>query len=204
MHHSISAGGGVTNNGSTMGGANKQPADKEIKSAEKDCAKLDNKRRKAEESVKRADVEYYTLCIRAERARVEWEMSVLRGSTILQAHETQRLTSLKQFLSDYLKYSNQMNPSMNQIVERLAPHVNACNVQKDLTVVKNIRRASEGPSEQLLPDFYCEHTTLAMNRERRKHVRNNRREFIQTINYPFSICIGPGETVAIGTNRSGA
>lgn len=144
--------------------------EKEIKTAEKDCVKLDNKRRKAEESVKRADVEYYTLCIRAERARVEWEMSVLRGSTILQNHENHRLTSLKTYLTDYLKFSNQMNPSMNQIVERLAPHVNACNVQKDLNVVKNIRRASEGPSEQLLPDFYCEHTTLAMNRERRKHV----------------------------------
>lgn len=35
---------------------------------EKD-SKLDGKRRKAEESVKRADVEYYQLCVRAERAR---------------------------------------------------------------------------------------------------------------------------------------
>lgn len=132
---------------------------------------MDNKRRKAEDLVKRADVEYYTLCIRAERARVEWEMSVLRGSSILQNHENQRLTCLKNYVADYLKFSNLMNPSLNQIVERLAPVVNACNVQKDLTVVKNIRRSSEGPSEQLLPDFYCEHTTLAMNRERRKHVR---------------------------------
>lgn len=35
---------------------------------EKD-SKLDVKRRKAEESVKRQDVEYYQLCVRAERAR---------------------------------------------------------------------------------------------------------------------------------------
>lgn len=35
---------------------------------EKD-SKLDGKRRKAEESVKKADVEYYQLCVRAERAR---------------------------------------------------------------------------------------------------------------------------------------
>ncbi|XP_037028589.1 nostrin isoform X2 [Bradysia coprophila] len=148
---------------------NHKTPEKEIKNAEKDCAKLDNKRRKAEDLVKRADVEYYTLCIRAERARVEWEMSVLRGSTILQNHENQRLTCLKNYVADYLKFSNIMNPSLNQIVDRLAPVVHACNVQKDLTVVKNIRRSSEGPSEQLLPDFYCEHTTLAMNRERRKH-----------------------------------
>lgn len=144
--------------------------DKEIKNAEKDCAKLDNKRRKAEESVKRADVEYYTLCIRAERARIDWEISVLRGSSVFQNHEHQRLQSLKAYMSTYLKLSNDMNPNFAAIVERLTPHVNACNVQKDLAVIKNIRRVSEGPSEQLLPDFYCEHTTLAMNRDRRKHV----------------------------------
>lgn len=144
--------------------------DKEIKNAEKDCAKLDNKRRKAEESVKRADVEYYTLCVRAERARIDWEISVLRGSTVFQSQEHQRLQSLKNYLTTYLKISNDMNPNLSTIVERLTPHVNACNVQKDLAVIKNIRRVSEGPSEQLLPDFYCEHTTLAMNRDRRKHV----------------------------------
>lgn len=145
-------------------------AEKEFKNAEKDCAKLDNKRRKAEESVKRADVEYYTLCIRAERARIDWEISVLRGSSILQSHEQQRLQNLKSYLTNYLKLSSDMNPNFGTIVERLAPHINACNAQKDLAVVKNIRRISEGPSEQLLPDFYCEHTTLAMNRDRRKHV----------------------------------
>lgn len=144
--------------------------DKEIKNAEKDCAKLDNKRRKAEESVKRADVEYYTLCIRAERARIDWEISVLRGSSVFQSHELQRLQNLKTYLTTYLKLSNDMNPNFAAIVERLTPHVTACNVQKDLAVIKNIRRVSEGPSEQLLPDFYCEHTTLAMNRDRRKHV----------------------------------
>lgn len=30
---------------------------------------METKRRKAEDSVKKADVEYYTYCIRAERAR---------------------------------------------------------------------------------------------------------------------------------------
>lgn len=38
------------------------------RNGEKD-SQLDVKRRKAEESVKRADVEYYQLCVRAERAR---------------------------------------------------------------------------------------------------------------------------------------
>lgn len=160
-----------SSNGSNMLTLHKTSSvDKEMKNAEKDCAKLDNKRRKAEESVKRADVEYYTLCIRAERARIDWEISVLRGSSVFQSHEHQRLQSLKSYLTTYLKLSNDMNPTLTTIMERVAPHVNACNVQKDLAVIKNIRRVSEGPSEQLLPDFYCEHTTLAMNRDRRKHV----------------------------------
>lgn len=150
--------------------SNHKSPEKESKVAEKDCVKLDNKRRKAEESVKRADVEYYTLCIRAERARVEWEMAVLKGSTILFSQESQRLATLKANLSDYLKFAQQMNPSSIELCDQLNALIATCNVHKDMHVVKNIRRAAEGPSEQLLPDFYCEHTTLAMNRERRKHV----------------------------------
>lgn len=158
----------VQNAGKTADGGAQQQQQQQ-KTVDKDCAKLDNKRRKSEASVKRADVEYYTLCVRAERARVEWELSVLRGSTILQQHEQQRLAGLHTQLADYLRFSQLMNPAAYPLCERLAPAVAACNVQKDLAVVSNIRRAAEGPSEQLLPDFYCEHTTLAMNRERRKH-----------------------------------
>uniref|UniRef100_A0A1Q3G0L6 Nostrin n=1 Tax=Culex tarsalis TaxID=7177 RepID=A0A1Q3G0L6_CULTA len=142
--------------------------DKESKSSEKDSSKLDTKRKKAEESVKKADVEYYTLCIRAERARVDWEMSVLRGSSMLQSLENQRLSHFKNYVSSYFRLASEMNPVLAKIADRLGPQVQMCNVQKDLEVLKNIRRATEGPSEQLLPDFYCEHTTLAMNRERRK------------------------------------
>ncbi|XP_067639286.1 nostrin isoform X2 [Eurosta solidaginis] len=150
-------------------GPNKLAAEKEIKSAEKDCAKLDSKRKKAEEAVKRADVEYYTLCVRAERARVDWEMAVLRGSSLLQNIENQRLVNMKNFIANYSRLTSNMNPILDGLIQRLQPQVDACNVLKDMQVVKNIRRNSEGPSEQLLPDFYCEHTTLAMNRERRKH-----------------------------------
>ncbi|KAL9883458.1 nostrin isoform 2-T7 [Glossina fuscipes fuscipes] len=150
-------------------GANKAAAEKEIKSAEKDCAKLDQKRKKAEEAVKRADVEYYTMCVRAERARVDWEMAVLRGSTLLQTIENQRLINMKNFISNYTRLTANMNPVLDGLLQRLEPQTESCNVMKDMQIIKNIRRNAEGPSEQLLPDFYCEHTTLAMNRERRKH-----------------------------------
>uniref|UniRef100_A0A182NP94 Nostrin n=1 Tax=Anopheles dirus TaxID=7168 RepID=A0A182NP94_9DIPT len=142
--------------------------EKEVKVSEKDSSKLEGKRKKAEEAVKKADVEYYTLCIRAERARVDWEMSVLRGSSMLQTLESQRLAQFKTHVSDYLKLSAEMSPLLTKTIDRLGPQVAVCSVAKDLDVLKNIRRATEGPSEQLLPDFYCEHTTLAMNRERRK------------------------------------
>ncbi|KAH8236014.1 hypothetical protein KR032_012281 [Drosophila birchii] len=150
-------------------GPNKQAAEKELKSAEKDCVKLDNKRKKAEEAVKRADVEYYTLCVRAERARVDWEMAVLRGSAQLQSSEQQRLGNMHNFAQQYARLIADMNPILGGLNARLQPQLEACNVSKDMQVVRHIRRNSEGPSEQLLPDFYCEHTTLAMNRERRKH-----------------------------------
>lgn len=147
-------------------GSNRSSTEKDAK--EKDCTKLDNKRKKAEDAVKRADVEYYQLCIRAERARVDWEITVLRGSSMWQALENQRLTHFKDYVKQYHQLSADMSPLMEKIVQRIEPQITNCNVQKDLAVLKNIRRASEGPSEQLLPDFYCEHTTLAMNRERRK------------------------------------
>ncbi|XP_030242903.1 uncharacterized protein LOC108655762 [Drosophila navojoa] len=150
-------------------GPNKLAAEKELKSAEKDCAKLDNKRKKAEEAVKRADVEYYTLCVRAERARVDWEMAVLRGSSQLQSSEQHRVGNMHNFVQQYARLINDMNPILGSLTNNLQQQLDACNVAKDMQVVRNIRRNSEGPSEQLLPDFYCEHTTLAMNRERRKH-----------------------------------
>uniref|UniRef100_A0A182UT55 SH3 domain-containing protein n=1 Tax=Anopheles merus TaxID=30066 RepID=A0A182UT55_ANOME len=143
-------------------------SEKDVKLSEKDSSKLEGKRKKAEEAVKKADVEYYTLCIRAERARVDWEMSVLRGSSMLQTLESQRLAQFKTYVTDYLKLSAEMSPLLTKTIDRLSPQVAMCSVAKDLDVLKNIRRATEGPSEQLLPDFYCEHTTLAMNRERRK------------------------------------
>lgn len=145
-------------------------ADKETKNVEKDAVKLDGKRRKAEESMNRADTEYYTFCTRAERARINWEIAVIRGAAILKSHEHQRLQHLKQCLSVYMELTNDVNPNLATIIDRLQPHIGACDVQKDLSVFANIHRCAECPSEQLLPDFYCEHTTLAMNRERRVQV----------------------------------
>lgn len=57
-----------------------------------------------------------------------------------------------------------------QATERLKTPLSQADPSKDLTTFQNLRQSSQHVSEQLLPDFYCEHITLAMNRERRKQV----------------------------------
>lgn len=138
------------------------------KMSEKDAAKLETKRRKAEDSVKKADVEYYTFCIRAERARLEWETAVLRGSYCLQAIEEERLQNLKELGSMYLRHLKEMGPKMVQSTDRLHEPVQNCDVATDIQTVVSLKGTGQPPSEQLLPDFYAEHVTLGMNRDRRK------------------------------------
>ncbi|XP_050306728.1 uncharacterized protein LOC126743603 [Anthonomus grandis grandis] len=137
-------------------------------SVDKENAKLEGKKKKAEDAVKKADIEYYTLCVRAERARLEWESSVLRGVNTFQALEEERLSNLKFVLLSYLRHSAELQPRIIEATERLRPPIEIAEPTKDLIYFQNMRQTSQQTSEQLLPDFYCEHITLAMNRERRK------------------------------------
>nr|CAD7567405.1 unnamed protein product [Timema californicum] len=136
--------------------------------SEKESVKLESKRRKAEEAVKKADVEYYTFCIRAERARLEWETAVIRGSHCFQALEEERLQHLKDLASCYLQHLTEMGPKLVQSVERLSEPVQICDVARDIQTVVSIKGTGQPIPEQLLPDFYAEHITLAMNRDRRR------------------------------------
>ncbi|XP_018325019.1 uncharacterized protein LOC108736906 isoform X2 [Agrilus planipennis] len=136
--------------------------------SEKETAKLEGKKRKAEDAVKKADIEYYTLCVRAERARLEWESAVLKGSNTFQTLEDERLNNLKTILTAYLHHSSELGPRLIEATERLKSPVSQSDPTKDLVLFVNLRNSSQQLSEQLLPDFYCEHITLAMNRERRK------------------------------------
>lgn len=58
-----------------------------------------------------------------------------------------------------------------QATERLKSPVTFADPSKDMNTFMNLRQTSQQVSEQLLPDFYCEHITLAMNKERRKQVK---------------------------------
>ncbi|KAJ8917522.1 hypothetical protein NQ315_005571 [Exocentrus adspersus] len=137
-------------------------------SSDKENAKLEGKKRKAEDAVKKADIEYYTLCVRAERARLEWEAAVLRGVNTFQSLEEERLSNLKSVLTSYLHHSNDLGPRLIEATERIKGPITQAEPTKDITAFQNLRYSSQQVSEQLLPDFYCEHITLAMNRERRK------------------------------------
>ncbi|KAI4465241.1 sh3 domain-containing [Holotrichia oblita] len=137
-------------------------------SSDKENAKLEGKKRKAEDAVKKADIEYYTLCVRAERARLEWESAVAKGASTFQSLEEERLQNLKSVLLSYLNHSNDTGPKHVEATERLRGPFDKSDPSQDLATFVTLRQSSQQISEQLLPDFYCEHITLAMNRERRK------------------------------------
>ena len=77
---------------------------------------MDLKRKKAEESVKKADIEYYSFCVRAERCRLDWESAVTRGSYCFQGLEEERLSCLKNLASCYLKHFKEIGPRLTQVV----------------------------------------------------------------------------------------
>nr|XP_012220622.1 PREDICTED: uncharacterized protein LOC105671228 [Linepithema humile]XP_012220623.1 PREDICTED: uncharacterized protein LOC105671228 [Linepithema humile] len=139
---------------------------------EKEASKLETRRRKAEDSSRRADTEFYTVSVRAERARLEYENTVRKGAKQMELLEEERLSALKDLANVYLTHLQALAPRLQQSADRLLTPVRSCNVSQDLEVLKNLVRRLDSNdatnAEQLLPDFYAEHVTLAMNRERRK------------------------------------
>ncbi|XP_069365074.1 nostrin isoform X1 [Maniola hyperantus] len=136
--------------------------------SERDVAKLQVKKRKTEDAVKKTEVEYYNVCVQAERARLEWETSVVKGAGMLESLEEERLTQLKSSADCYLRLTAAVPPQLADVTNALTAPIANANANVDMRVVRGVRSQPAGASEQLLPDFYCEHTTLAMNRERRK------------------------------------
>lgn len=139
---------------------------------EKEASKLEARRRKAEDSSRRADTEFYTVSVRAERARLEYESTVRKGAKQMELLEEERSSALKDLANVYLAHLQALAPRLQQSTDRLITPVRNCNVSHDIEILKNLIRRVESNdacnSEQLLPDFYAEHVTLAMNRDRRK------------------------------------
>uniref|UniRef100_A0A0K8SFS1 Nostrin n=1 Tax=Lygus hesperus TaxID=30085 RepID=A0A0K8SFS1_LYGHE len=155
-------------NGEGNNGARTRLSTSSIHNSDKDSAKMESKRRKAEECVKKADVEYYSVCLRAERSRLEWESAVIRGSQCFQVMEEERLKGLKDLASSLITSFNQIGPKLVQMGDRMKEPLDQVNLVDDLSTVSSLRIATQPPQEQLLPDFYPEQISLAMNRDRRK------------------------------------
>ncbi|XP_076361425.1 nostrin-like isoform X2 [Tachypleus tridentatus] len=135
---------------------------------DKDINKMENKRRKAQEAVARADQEYYTSCLKAERARQEWESTVFKANIQFQKLEEERLEHMQDLVQKYANHISVLGPEMIQGCEILNAAVSKIDVQGDIQ--ESIRSRGTGPNspEQFLPDFYSENMKNFMNAERRK------------------------------------
>lgn len=116
---------------------------------------------------------------------------VVKGSDILIELEEERWANLKRALRKYvalastlgpvcifdwpLKYFGIIDDSMQSKFQG-SPSEEAASLEENFeTVLVSEKQTARSflvqpPSAMHLPDFYCQHTTLAMNKERRKQV----------------------------------
>jgi hypothetical protein len=74
-------------------------------------------------------------------------------------------------------------------VERLREPVESCDITRDIQTVVSIKGTGQPIPEQLLPDFYAEHITLAMNRDRRRQVYFIHYLLLQVGLYPVAVVL---------------
>lgn len=84
---------------------------------EKEATKLETRRRKAEDSSRRADTEFYTVSVRAERARLEYENTMRKGAKQMELLEEERLSALKDLANVYLTHLQALAPRLQQVTD---------------------------------------------------------------------------------------
>lgn len=89
---------------------------------EKEASKLEARRRKAEDSSRRADTEFYTVSVRAERARLEYESTVRKGVKQLELLEEERSSALKDLANVYLAHLQALAPRLQQVTFYRSPN----------------------------------------------------------------------------------
>ncbi|XP_022239851.1 nostrin-like isoform X2 [Limulus polyphemus] len=135
---------------------------------DKDISKLEAKRRKAEETMVKADYDYYNNCIKAERMRQEWESAVFQACTQFQEMEEEKLAHMQDFVQKYANHLSVLGPKMVQDCDKLSEVVSKLDVEGDIQCEIKSRRTGPNCPEQLLPDFYAEDMSNLMNKVRRK------------------------------------
>ncbi|KAJ8946488.1 hypothetical protein NQ314_008882 [Rhamnusium bicolor] len=128
-------------------------------STDKENAKLEGKKRKAEDAVKKADIEYYTLCVRAERARLEWESAVLRGVSTFQSLEEERLNNLKSVLTSYLHHNNDLGPRLIEALVKLL-HLIRQDIERERKSKNGLENLSKAIKQT--PNFGSEDSQQSM------------------------------------------
>ncbi|XP_076327466.1 nostrin-like [Tachypleus tridentatus] len=129
---------------------------------------LENKQKKAEEAMIKADLEYYTSCVKAERVRQEWESAVYRASSQFQQLEEERLAHMQDIVQKYANHISVLGPKMIQICDKLNEAVSKIDVEGDIQVAIKSKGTGPNSPEQFLPNFYAENIQNFMNRDRRK------------------------------------
>merc|ERR1712142_67967 len=102
---------------------------------DKETIKMEKQRRKAEEAVQKGDLDYYTCCMKAERARLEWETAIYKGSNCFQTLEEERLQSLHDLILKYQTHAKDAAPKLVACVATLEEPITACDVEKDIQTV---------------------------------------------------------------------
>merc|ERR1711899_544775 len=137
--------------------------------SDKELIKLDTKRKKSEEAVRKCDLEYYSCCIKGERARLEWESAILRGCCTFRRMEDDRLSQLRFLAEQYQQILEDHRPKLVASANRLDEPIRRIHVGRDMEVVrKKVEIDENSLGEQTLPNFYAEDINNCMNRERRR------------------------------------
>uniref|UniRef100_T1JH98 Nostrin n=1 Tax=Strigamia maritima TaxID=126957 RepID=T1JH98_STRMM len=136
--------------------------------SDKDVLKLETKLRKTEDAMKKADNEYYALCVNAERARLDWESSVYRGSTSFQALEEERIEHMQEVLQKYTNRLSQVGPKLVEGYSRLNDAANSIDIASDIQTIISQKATGANIPEQILPHFFAEDMSNKMNKDRRR------------------------------------
>lgn len=143
------------------------------KYSDKDKIKLEKKCDQFIKTLKKADKEYCELCEKAETARLEWDISVSKGSSQLQSLEEERISKMSEYLNQYNSHMSVMGPKITQSCDRLHETVISVDLKGDLQNAVQQRGTGQVTSEQILIDCYAEDMQFSMKPERRKNSLQN-------------------------------
>lgn len=150
------------------------------KYTDRDVTKLEKKCRQQYDSVQKCDKEYSEACQKAEAARQEWDLSILKGAAQMQVLEEDRINKMQELLNVFNTNISQQGPQLMQICEKLDKSVSRVDLKEDLQSLMKERGTGPPQPHQILFDCYAEDMTLNMNLNRRKQALKSYLFYIQS------------------------